>query len=188
MAYVTPYNPYGYNGFQAASYYAQPNMNTMQPMNPPIAPGGMQGQQTNQTMPNAMGQIPQMPTIANAQMPQCGIIWVKDARAAEAYPVAPNTAVALWDENNPIIYFKEAEPSGKVNTKIYQFTDITPNQNPNVQVAMQAQPTPAINKELDALRAEMDDLRAEMEVLKQRNQPAAKTARARKEESKEEAE
>ena len=48
---------------------------------------------------------------------QNSIIWVNGDKEASAYPVAPNNAVALWDSENPTIYLKQADASGRPSNK-----------------------------------------------------------------------
>lgn len=40
-------------------------------------------------------------------------IWVQNEYSAEAYLVAPNSFVRLWDANKPIFYEKRADASGR---------------------------------------------------------------------------
>lgn len=63
-------------------------------------------------------QPPQQPQQGNAQ-----IVWVPGGQAAFEYPVAPNSAVALWDSTAPVIYLKQADASGKPTTKIYDLVE-----------------------------------------------------------------
>jgi len=62
------------------------------------------------------------------QAPQQGgnpIVWVGNEWEAANYLVAPNSAVALWDSNAPVIYFKQADASGKPTMKIYDLVERT---------------------------------------------------------------
>lgn len=79
---------------------------------------------------NPYGQqmIPQTQQIANQaqvqQQPQIsGIIWVNGVAEADAYPIAPNNAVTLWDRSRPIVYFKQADASGKPSMKVYDLVE-----------------------------------------------------------------
>lgn len=51
------------------------------------------------------------------------IIWVNGEREASTYPVAPNAAVALWDSQNPCIYLKKADASGRPSMQIYDLVE-----------------------------------------------------------------
>ena len=39
--------------------------------------------------------------------------------------MAPNSAVALWDANNPVIYLRQADSTGKPSTKVYDLVERT---------------------------------------------------------------
>ncbi len=102
MAY--PYYPYQPNFFQGAA----PDQLTQlrQPYQPMQAPQPM----------------PQMTQQAQAGQ---SIVWVSGEQEASAYLVAPNSAVALWDMNAPIIYFKQADASGRPTMKTYDLVERT---------------------------------------------------------------
>lgn len=61
------------------------------------------------------------------QMPQAqtsnGIIWVNDYNEAAMYPVAPNSAVALWDKSSLTIYLKKSDVTGKPSMTIYDMIE-----------------------------------------------------------------
>ena len=59
------------------------------------------------------------------QQPQSTIIWVSGDKEASMYPVAPNNAVALWSQTEPIVYLKQADASGKPTMKIYDLVERT---------------------------------------------------------------
>lgn len=82
--------------------------------------------------PYYMQQQIQMPQMQQAQpQPQTsqqtvqasGIIWVSGDEEALAFPVAPNTAVRLWHSTLPVVYFKQADASGKPTMKIYDLVE-----------------------------------------------------------------
>lgn len=123
MAYPT----YQYPGYQPApNYYSGPvpdqlaqlRQNQMQqPM--------MQGPQ----MPQQVQPMQQMPT-ANPMAGSAqnnGIIWVQNKFEADGYLVAPNSAVALWDANNPVIYLRKADSTGKPSTVVYDLVERADN-------------------------------------------------------------
>ncbi len=66
-------------------------------------------------------QIQQSP--ATAQANQSGIIWVHNQNEAFMYPLAPNTAISLWDSGSPVIYLKQADASGKPTMKIFDLVE-----------------------------------------------------------------
>lgn len=55
--------------------------------------------------------------------PQSGLIWVQGLDEAERYPLAPNTAIVLWDINDPCVYRKQADATGKPTLKIYDLIE-----------------------------------------------------------------
>lgn len=79
---------------------------------------------------NHMQQIGQPPSPVSTQ--QNGIIWVGSKMEADNYLVAPNSAVALWDMNNPVVYLRQADSTGKPATKVYDLVERTvPSASPN---------------------------------------------------------
>lgn len=125
MAYPT--YPYP-GGYQPAPYcpgpvpdqLAQLRQNQMQQ---PMMQGPQMPQQP-QPMQANIGPVP-------AGAPQnSGIIWVSGKAEADGYLVAPNSAVALWDANNPVIYLRQADSTGKPSTKVYDLVERTDNPTP----------------------------------------------------------
>ena len=101
--------------------------------------------------------MPQIQPQQQQQMAGQSIIWVQNEQEAYNYLVAPNSAVALWDSNNPVVYLKQADASGKPTMKIYDLVERT-TQRP------QAVPQPAAEyvtrQEFAALQARIDALTA----------------------------
>ena len=136
-----PYNPTYY---YPQNYYQPPvadqmNQFRQQPYQQPVqTPAQMQPIQ----QPQAQGQ---------------SIIWVQNQQEAYNYLVAPNSAVALWDSNSPVIYLKQADASGKPTVKIYDLVERTAQ-------LPQAAPQPAAEyvtrQEFAALQARIDALTA----------------------------
>ena len=64
-----------------------------------------------------------MPTVQNNQMQQNNnIIYVQGIEGAKSYLVGSNNTVILWDSDNPVIYVKSADASGRPNIKILDYT------------------------------------------------------------------
>ena len=85
-------NPYMQPIYQTGGYYPQ---NYFPQMQPPAQ---------------------QMPIVQNAaqpQSPQDDRIWVASESAAEAFLVAANGFVRLWDSNKPVFYEKRADMNGR---------------------------------------------------------------------------
>lgn len=115
------YQPY-YPGYPP--YYGQPvpdqlaqlrqNQFQQQPVQP--IQQQMQGQSPQIAPVNPMGQ-----TNSN------GMIWVSGRQEADGYLIAPNSAVALWDANNPVVYLRKADSTGKPSTVVYDLVERTDN-------------------------------------------------------------
>lgn len=135
-----------------ANQFQQPGQNMMQP-------------QTMQSVQQpVMGQQFQPMNNANSS----GILWVNSEREAVEYPVAPNSAVAMWDANNPVVYLKKADASGKPDIEIYDLVKRNPVQA--AQTPVQAVQTPVVEyvtrADFNALAARYDEIAAELETLK----------------------
>lgn len=59
-----------------------------------------------------------------------GVIWVSGKEEADKWPIAFGCAVALWDANNPVIYLRQADSTGKPSTKVYDLVERTDNPAP----------------------------------------------------------
>lgn len=77
--------------------------------------------------PNVPDQLaqPQHPMQTRVGNIQNGIIWVSGKQEADAYYVTANSAVALWDANNPVIYLRKADSTGKPSTIVYDLVERT---------------------------------------------------------------
>lgn len=67
---------------------------------------------------------PVYPQIQQNTQPS-SIMWVGSYAEAQAYPVAPNNAVALWDSSSPAIYLKQADASGRPTLKVFDIVERT---------------------------------------------------------------
>ena len=54
-----------------------------------------------------------------------GIIWVSGLQEAQMYPLAPNNAVALWEQSGKVIYLKSADATGKPTMRVYDLVERT---------------------------------------------------------------
>ncbi len=111
------YQPYPYGGYQPAPYYPGPvpdqlaQLRQQQMIQPPVQP--MQANPIQQPAPQ-----------------NGGINWVGSKTEADNWPIAPGCAVALWDSNNPVIYLRQADSTGKPSTKVYDLVERTDNPAP----------------------------------------------------------
>lgn len=114
------YQPY-YSGYQPNPYYPGPVPDQL-------------AQLRQQQMQQSMMQQPVQPMQTNPiQQPapqNGGINWVGSKTEADNWPIAPGCAVALWDSNNPVIYLRQADSTGKPSTKVYDLVERTDNPAP----------------------------------------------------------
>ena len=150
MAYN--YYPIGYNPYSA---YYQPQI--YQPQQPQAAV-----QPAQQLTPGS--QPPAAPQ-------QSGIIWVSSEAEAQAYPVAPNNAVALWDSTRSTIYLKQADASGKPVLKTYDLTERPESSSAEFSGARNNRTA------VTEVKREIEDLWAAVEELRQRAEPAKRNIR-----------
>ena len=71
------------------------------------------------------------------------------------YPVAPNNAVTLWNQNEAVVYLKQADATGKPTLKTYDLVERT-----------QAAPTASDGKSVTTPYVTKDELSAVVGVVK----------------------
>lgn len=155
------YQPYTYGGYQPAPYYPQPVPDQLaqlrqNQMQQPIMQGPQIGQQGQPMQPQ---QLPANPMAGSAQN---GMIWVSGRQEADGYLIAPNSAVALWDANNPVVYLRKADSTGKPSTVVYDLVERTDNPP--------TQPAPNIDLSRYVTIDQLEDILAER--LKRPSKPA----------------
>lgn len=98
--------PYNYSQYQPnGGYQAVPNQ--WYPYYTPTPTSGT-GMQT--TMPVNQMQQPQQ---NNQPAGNQGFVWVQGEAGAKAYPVAAGNSVLLMDSENPVLYMKSTDISGR---------------------------------------------------------------------------
>ena len=111
-----------------------------------------------QAMPApAAQQVPANPPAPAPQSPGPNggmILWVSGEEDAANYLVAPNSAVALWDMNKPVLYLKQADASGKPTTKVYDLVE-----HKDGPERIEAKPDFATKDEIKRLQEEIDTLK-----------------------------
>ncbi len=108
--------PYPYQTYQP-TYYPQPVPDQLaQLRQQQMQPQMMQGS------PSMMPQPTQLPP-PQSSIPGNGINWVGSKAEADNWPISPGCAVALWDSNNPVIYLRQADSTGKPSTKVYDLVE-----------------------------------------------------------------
>lgn len=97
---------------------------------------------------------------AAPQVQTSGIIWVSGDEEAAAFPVAPNTAVRLWHSTLPIVYFKQADASGRPTMKVYDLVEHKAIQPEEKHVDF------ATKDEVTALDSSIQSIKNEIRILK----------------------
>lgn len=120
------YQPYPYPGYQPAPYYPQPVPDQLaqlrqNQMQQPMMQGAQMAQQGQPMQPQI---VPPNPMAGSAQN---GMIWISGRAEADGYLVAPNSAVALWDSREPVVYLRKADSTGKPSTVVYDLVERTDN-------------------------------------------------------------
>lgn len=151
--YQNPYQPY------QAPYY-QPPYQTPMPAQP-----------YQSVQLNTATQMQTTPAVNPSS-----IIWVVSEQEAAMYPVAPNNAVTLWNQNEPVVYLKQADASGKPSMKTYDLveragvpqnspteTDIkTPDYATKEDLAAVVGAVNGIDGTITAFRGEIDTIKSDL--------------------------
>lgn len=109
----------------------------------------------------AQQQIPVMP----AQMPvtnQDDRIWVQGESSAQAYLVAPNSFVRLWDSTAQVFYEKRADASGKPSMTIYNYS--LRGSEPSIEEKNVVQPIVDYTEQIEALKTKIEALEERMDL------------------------
>lgn len=107
---------YGYRNGNGFSGWGVPQGYATPPQQLPI----MQGNQQFGQFPNGGPQVDN----AVAQKPSLQVPWVNGEVGAQAYLVAPNSAVILMDSDNPVFYIKTSDISGKATIQAFRYEEI----------------------------------------------------------------
>lgn len=102
------------------------------------------------------------------QQPQAtsGIIWVSGLSEAQMYPVAPNNAVALWEQSGKVIYLKSADQTGKPTMKVYDLVERTQSGS-EPSPAQDVKTIEYVSKEeLSRISAALETVRGDLETMK----------------------
>jgi hypothetical protein len=90
-----------------------------------------------------------------------GIIWVSNDAEADSYPLAPNNAITLWHRSMPIVYFKQADASGKPTMKIYDLVEHKPT-TPDTQEFATKDEIRSLEDIVQDLKNRVDGLRKDL--------------------------
>lgn len=124
-----------------------------------------QNGQTAQTIPQQQQNALNMPVA-----PQNDMVWVLNENEADAYPVAPNRTVTLWDKSRQTIYLKSMSANGVPSKRILDFTERTQEaqKSPTAQNNVSDVKFVTLDQFND-LRGDFDDLRAMYDKLAKQN-------------------
>ena len=135
-----------YTGMNGQSVYSTPNYNNQYSnwaAQNPYQYSPQSPQQYIQPQNNPQYQSPQQ--YIQSQQVESQRIWVQGESSAKAYIVKNNTEQVLWDAEQPVIYIKTVDITGKPSTVTLDYTIRNPKpDDPN---------------ETDALKAEISELK-----------------------------
>lgn len=106
--------------------------------------------------------FPAQQSIAPAQ----SIIWVGSDAEADAYPIAPNNAVTLWNRAVPVVYFKQADASGRPTLKSYDLVERTRTPQDGLPPSGDNSPVYATKEEADAITAAIEAIKTDIKTIK----------------------
>lgn len=89
-------------------------------------------------------------------------IFVQGELAAQAYLVAPNSFVRLWDSTQNIFYEKRADASGRPYMEVYEYKK---RDNLTTQGISESRNTIDYDNKINALSVEISTLRGKIEAL-----------------------
>lgn len=97
---------------------------------------------------------------------QNSIIWIGNQFEAQSYPVAPNNAVALWEQSGKTIYLKSADATGKPTLRVFDLIERTETASPAKQAAEVKAPDYATKNELSSIAEALNGICADIEQMK----------------------
>lgn len=95
-----------------------------------------------------------------------GIIWVSGMQEAQMFPVAPNNAVALWDNSGKVIYLKTADATGKPTMKVYDLVERTESASAASAAQEEKVPEYISKDELNEILSVLKGITGEIEQMK----------------------
>lgn len=140
----------------------------------PNAQNGYMGQNyANNGYSMYNNQMQNTPNVAQSQQNN-DMIWVLNKNEADAYPVAPNCTVTLWDKSEPVIYLKSMSVNGIPSMRIIDYNERTETAQKSSVKPLDEKGINYVTKdEITAINGKIDDLTARCDVLEQlRNEKA----------------
>ncbi len=95
--------------------------------------------------------FPAIPQQTPQYQSQTSSWWVSCEKEAQMYPVAPNNAVTLWSQSEPVVYLKQADATGKPSLKVYDLVERAESANTGVSSVDGKSITYATKDELSAV-------------------------------------
>lgn len=116
-----------------------------------------------QTYPNyypaAYQPVVQTQQTAPQTVVQNSMIWVSGEQEATMYPVAPNNAVSMRSQTEPVMYVKQADATGKPTMTIY---DLVERKSAVPVQQTGSEPKYATKEELSAVLAEIESMKSDL--------------------------
>ena len=101
--------------------------------------------------------------------PQTGTNWISGDLEAQMYPVAPNNAVTLWSQTEPVVYMKQADATGRPILKSYDLVERNAAESSLVERTdgksdefVRKDDLVSVKESVEALRAEIDLIKSDM--------------------------
>lgn len=110
-------------------------------------------------------QPPQQPQPQQNQATS-GIIWVSGINEAQMFPVAPNNAVALWEQNGKVIHLKSADATGKPTLKTYDLVERTQGGSDASSTTADKTIDYVSKEELTKISDVLETIRGDLETMK----------------------
>lgn len=88
--------------------------------------------------------------------------WVKNEQDVENWPVGPNSVVALWNENEPVVYMKKADATGKSEIKTYDLVERVSEDKKAEAPAPEYVTKDDIVSLIASLRSDIDTMKSDM--------------------------
>lgn len=116
--------------------------------------------------PAVQSMQPQIPAVQQTMTPQAqvGNVWVHNRTEVDVYPVAPNSAVRLWDVNEPVFYLKQADASGRPSVETFDI--VKRSEAPQGAVSEHREiPEYATKADLEAFNSALDAVKKDVAGL-----------------------
>ena len=103
-----------------------------------------------------------------ASRPQNNLLRVTGPESAKAYPIPPNSEVALFDGENPVFYIKTTDASGYPTLRTFKFEEVPPqviDVQPAAEATQQDLSEFASKKELNLIQADISEIKETLKGL-----------------------